>query len=36
MVYQEILSLGLEKGSVPSDEEIRQVIEKFTLCNPQT
>lgn len=36
IVYQEILSLGLEKGSVPSDEEIGRVIEKFTPHNPQT
>lgn len=28
IVYQEMLSLGLEKGSVPSDEEIMQIIEK--------
>lgn len=35
-VYQEILSLGLEKGSVPSDEEIRRIIGKFTPDNPQT
>ncbi len=35
-VYQEILSLGLEKGSVPSDEEIGRVIEKFIPRNPQT
>lgn len=28
-VYQEILSLGLEKGSVPSDEEIGQIMKKY-------
>lgn len=31
MVYQEMLSLGLEKGSVPSEKEIGQIIEKYRI-----